>query len=69
MKSRETNQVDKVKKSFSAVISLKCFRSVKRTLSESVVSMSKLSKWLMSLHCYEKIGNNVPRFFLDFFFL
>ena len=29
------------------------------------VSTSKLSKWFMSLHCYGKIGNNVPHF-LDF---
>ena len=30
------------------------------------MSMSKLSKRLMSLHCYGKNGNNVPHF-LDFF--
>ena len=31
----------------------------------AAVSTSKLSKRLMSLHCYGKIGNNVPHF-LDF---
>ena len=28
----------------------------------TAVSTSKLSKGLMSLHCYGKIGNNVPLF-------
>ena len=28
----------------------------------AAVSTSKLSKWFMSLHCYGKIGNNVPHF-------
>ena len=28
----------------------------------AAVSTSKLSKRLMSLHCYRKIGNNVPHF-------
>ena len=28
----------------------------------TAVSTSKLSKRLMSLHCYGKIGNNVPHF-------
>ena len=38
------------------------FRSVKRTLPESAVSMSKLLKRLMSLHRYGKNDNNVPHF-------
>ena len=60
MTSCETYQVRKMVKHFFAVIYLKMviFRSVKRTLPE--VSISKLSKQLMSLHCYGKIGNNVP---------
>ena len=59
MTSRETCQLGKViEKFFSAAISLKYmyFRSVKRTLPELAVSMSKLSNRLMSLHRYEKMA-------------
>ena len=41
---------------------VRSLRSVRRTLNVAAVSMSKLSKWLMSLHCYRKIGNNFPHF-------
>ena len=34
----------------------------------AAVSTSKLSKRLTSLHCYGKLGNNVP-YFLDFLHL